>query len=161
NVALTVVFGRTSRQFNMEFKLESVQLDDITRLENIINEHTRKLEQLEWNANDRFDHATKLTSIWEKEFKFQIVSPTGRVHLSGNDCTIRCQVNTQKLETSTRKHTGKIILCNAVFSSVPNTSMEVITITNYGLLPSNNKRYQSIRFNLHRLGCSSSKKILQ
>ncbi|CAF4849584.1 unnamed protein product [Rotaria sp. Silwood1] len=165
NVTLTVGFGRVSRQFNMEFQLESVQLDDITRLENIINEHTRRLEQLEWNANDRFDHATKLTSIWENEFKFQNLSPTDHVYLSDNDCTIRCQThnNQERAIQDTQAYFGSSFGVRRMPTTEFTTetfSKEAIVITNQSFFPSNNKRYQSIRFNLHLSRSLKSDKIL-
>ena len=79
----------------MQFELTTVQLDDITRLENIINEHALRLEQLEWNANDRFDHATKLTSAWENELQFRNLSPSDHSILSDNNRTIKCKIQLQ------------------------------------------------------------------
>jgi hypothetical protein len=148
----------------MQFDLESVQLDDITRLENIINEHAQRLEQLEWSANDRFDRATKLTSLWEDEFQFRNLSPTDHVVFSDNARTICCKTQTTTAPSSSIY--GSTTAPSFAFSNnIPAVAMvptveEAIAITNQGFLPSANKRYQLIRFNLHFSGPLSDGTVL-
>jgi hypothetical protein len=148
NVTVAVIFGRTSRQFAMKFDLESVQLDDITRLENIINEYAQRVEQLEWNANDRFDHASKLASFATNDFQFRNVSPTNHAVLSDDNRTVCCKTRADMVisnRVAVFNGAGINQMATAINSQVIG---QVILVTNQGFLFSANKRYQSIRFNL-------------
>jgi hypothetical protein len=149
HVTLVVTFGRTSREFSMKFELGIVQLDDITRLENIINEHAQRLEQLEWNASDRFDHAEKLASIWGNEFQFRNISPSDHSILSVDNHTVRCETYTEYVSYQSAGFPGFGTSTFPAASISRITAKQAVLVTNQGFLSSTNKRYQLVRFNLH------------
>ncbi|CAF2744080.1 unnamed protein product [Rotaria sp. Silwood2] len=149
DVTVTLIFGRISRQFNMQFDLDCVRLDDISRLENIIHEYGQRLEQLEWSISDRFDHATKLISLWENEVQFRNLSSDDHAKFSDNNRTICCQTYTQKVQVQDTGRNAMFGGYNSKIEYIDKTySHQVFASTNHGFL-SKNKRYQSIRFNIH------------
>ncbi|UJR16776.1 hypothetical protein I4U23_003676 [Adineta vaga] len=149
NVILIVNFGRLSRSFNMQFNLDCIRLDDIIRLENIIQEHGQRLEQLEYHINDCFDYATKLSVLWENEIQFQNHSTDDHIKFSNNNRTICCETYTMEVQDENSRRFNHGMFGNSEVRYVNKTySHEVFASVDKGFL-SKNKRYQTIRFNVH------------
>ncbi|UJR29457.1 hypothetical protein I4U23_010669 [Adineta vaga] len=160
NVTMTVVFGRTSREFQMKFELESVQLDDITRLESIIHEQTQQIEQLAWTPHDRFDRASKLISLIKQDFHFRNISSSEPAALSDNDRTMRCPTFTHHQQHQHYSHNTAFRLATSSETVETSTGKQAIVTTNYGFLPKS-KRYQLVRFELHFSGPINEKDTFQ
>ncbi|CAF1401456.1 unnamed protein product [Adineta steineri] len=158
NVTLTIVFGRTSREFPMKLELENVELDDITRLESIIHEQAQQIEQLEWSPHDRFDRASKLPSLVKQDFHFRNVSSSELAALSDNDRTMRCPTFKHHQEHQHYSHNSSFSIATSTQTLETSTGTKAIVTTNQGFLPKS-KRYQLLRFDVHLSGPINEKDI--
>ncbi|CAF1357093.1 unnamed protein product [Adineta ricciae] len=135
----------------MKLELETVELDDVTRLESIINDQTEQIEQLQLSPHDRFDRALKLISLAKEDFHFRNVSSSDPAALSDNDRTMRCPTFKRHEHHDLANHTLSFGITKSTQMIETSTGKQAIVTTNQGFFPKT-KRYQLVRFELHFSG---------
>ncbi|CAF1271703.1 unnamed protein product [Didymodactylos carnosus] len=98
---IILYIGRTARNFQTTLNLNQIKLDDMTRLENIINDHAQRLEELE-TRNIPTDKAQKL-----KNARFRINKAGHGFVLSNQDKTCAGDQFLQVTAISGRNHIVK------------------------------------------------------